>query len=85
MNRRQGLAERRQELVERSAAQRTAVLAAAEPIVRKAAAVDRVVAHVRRYPVVASVVVGAVALIGPRRLLDLGMRALAFHALLKRS
>jgi hypothetical protein len=85
VNRVQGLAQRRQELVERSAAQRTAVLAAAEPIVRKAAAVDRVVAHVRRYPVVASVVVGAVALIGPRRLFDLGMRALAFYALLKRS
>jgi hypothetical protein len=31
------------------------------------------------------VVVGAVALIGPRRLLDMGMRALAFYALLKRS
>jgi hypothetical protein len=85
MNGRQGLAQRRQELIERSAAQRTAMLAAAEPIARKAAAVDRVVAHVRRYPVAASVVVGAVALIGPRRLLDMGMRALAFYALLKRS
>ena len=84
MSRIQGLAQRRRELVERSAAQRTALLAAAEPIVRKAAAVDRVVAHVRQYPVLASLAVGAVALIGPRRLFEVGTRAIALYALLKR-
>jgi hypothetical protein len=84
MNRLQGLAQRRQELVERSTAQRAALLAAAEPVVRKAAAVDRVVAYVRQYPVLASLAVVAVALIGPRKLFDLGARAIALYALLKR-
>jgi hypothetical protein len=84
MNRLQGLAQRRQELVERSTAQRAALLAAAEPVVRKAAAVDRVVAYVRQYPVLASLAVGAVALIGPRRLFEVGTRAIALYALLKR-
>lgn len=84
MNRMQGLAQRRQELIERSTAQRAALLAAAEPIARKAAAVDRVVAYVRQYPVLASLAVGAVALIGPRKLFDLGARAIALYALLRR-
>lgn len=84
MNRNQRLAQRREELVERSAAQRIALLASAEPLVRKAAAVDRVLAYVRRYPVLASLAVGAVALIGPRRLFELGTRAIALYALLKR-
>ena len=84
MNRIQGLAQRREELVERSAAQRAALLASAEPLVRKAVAVDRVVAYVRQYPVLASLAVGAVALIGPRRLFELGTRAIALYALLKR-
>jgi hypothetical protein len=84
MNRLQGLAQRRQELVERSSAQRAALLAAAQPIARKAAAVDRAVAYVRQYPVLASLAVGAVALIGPRRLFEVGTRAIALYALLKR-
>jgi YqjK-like protein len=84
MNRIQGLAQRREELVERSAAQRTALLDAAEPLVRKAATVDRVIAYVRQYPVLASLAVGAVALIGPRRLFEVGTRAIALYALLKR-
>jgi hypothetical protein len=84
MNRLQGLAQRRQELVERSSAQRAALLAAAQPIARKAAAVDRAVAYVRQYPVLASLAVVAVALIGPRKLFDLGARAIALYALLKR-
>jgi hypothetical protein len=84
MNRIQGLVQRRQELVERSTAQRAALLAAAEPIARKAAAVDRAVAYVRQYPVLASLAVVAVALIGPRKLFDLGARAIALYALLKR-
>ena len=84
MSRVQGLAQRRQELIERSAAQRSALLDAAEPLARKAAALDRVIAYVRQYPVLAALVVGAVALIGPRKLLDMGMRAIAFYALLRR-
>jgi hypothetical protein len=84
MNRIQGLAQRREELVERSAAQRNALLAAAAPLVRTGAPLDRVVAYVRQYPVLASLAVGAVALIGPRRLFEVGTRAIALYALLKR-
>lgn len=84
MNRQQSLAQRREELVERSANQRRALVAAAEPIARKAAAVDRVVAYVRRYPVAAAVGVAALVLLGPRRILDLGTRALTLYALLRR-
>ena len=84
MSHKQGLAQRRLELVERSAAQRAALLAAAAPIVSKAAAVDRVVSYVRRYPVLSSFAVGAVALAGPRRLLDLGSRAVTLYMLLRR-
>ena len=83
MNHKQNLAQRREELVERSAAQRAALLAAATPIVAKAAAVDRVVSYVRRYPVLSSFAVGAVALAGPRRLLDLGSRAVTLYMLLR--
>jgi hypothetical protein len=84
MNRAQGLAQRRQELVERSAAQRTALLGAAEPLVGKVAAVDPGVSYVRQYPVVASIVVGALALAGPRRLFHLGARAITLYMLLRR-
>ena len=84
MNHKQNLAQRREELVERSAAQRAALLAAATPIVAKAAAVDRVVSYVRRYPVLSSFAVGAVALAGPRQLLDLGSRAVTLYMLLRR-
>jgi len=72
-----------EELVRRSAEQRAALLASAEPIVRKAAALDRVVTQVRRYPVVSSLVIGAVALLGPRKILDLGTRALTLYALFR--
>ena len=72
------------ELVERSAAQRAALVARAEPIVQKAAAVDRVVGYVRVHPVLSSVIVGAVAILGPRKLLELGARAVALYALIKR-
>ena len=70
------------ELVERSTAQRAALLAAAQPIAQTAASVDRVVGYVRAYPVVSSVLVGAVALLGPRKILELGTRAAALYALL---
>jgi hypothetical protein len=52
--------------------------------VGKVAAVDRVVSYVRQYPVVASIVVGALALAGPRRLFHLGARAITLYMLLRR-
>ncbi len=84
MNRReQSLQARRLELVQRSAAQRAALIADAEPAVRKAAAVDRVVARVRQYPVVTAVAVGAVALLGTRRIFELATRVLTLYALFR--
>lgn len=80
----QGLAERRAELIARSAAQRAALAVAAEPLVRKVAAVDRVVGYVRRHPVVAALAVGGVALLGPHRLWVLGARAVTLYTLLRR-
>lgn len=71
-------------LIRRSTEQRAALVACAEPIVRKAAVLDRVVTQVRRHPVVSSVLVGAVALLGPRKILDLGTRALTLYALFRR-
>jgi len=82
--REQSLAQRRQELVDRSAAQRTALVADAKPLLSKAAAADRIVGMLRRYPVVTVLAVGAVALIGPRRLFDYGTRAITLYMLLKR-
>ena len=80
-----GLAQRRQQLVERSAAQRTALAACADPLVRKAAALDRVVSYVRRNPVIAAAAVGAVALLGPQKIFDLGARAITLYMLFRRS
>ena len=74
----------REELVELSSRQRAAVIAAAEPIIDKAEKVDRVVGYVRRNPVVAAVAVGAVALLGPRKIFDLGARAITLYMLLRR-
>ncbi|HEV3010605.1 MAG TPA: YqjK family protein [Burkholderiales bacterium] len=80
----QGLAARRRELVERSSTQRAALAGAAEPLLRKAAALDRVVGYVRRNPVVTAVAVGAVALLGPQKIFDLGTRAVTLYMLLRR-
>ena len=82
--REQSLEARRLELVQRSAAQRAALIADAEPIVRKVAALDRIVARVRSYPVLTALAAGAFALVGPRRLYDLGMRAIALYSLFRR-
>ena len=84
MTRSQTLAQRREELVERSATQRRALVATVEPVARKVVAVDRVVSLLRHHPVLASVVVGAVALYGPRKVFELGSRALTLYALLRR-
>ena len=82
--RRRGLAERRRELIERSATQRAALAASAEPLVRKARALDRVVSYVRSNPYFAAVAVGAVALLGPQKIFDLGTRAVTLYMLLRR-
>jgi len=84
-SREMSLAQRRRALVERSEAQRAAILGAAEPITRKAVSLDRVVDYVRRYPVVAAAAAGALALVGPRRIFDLGTRALTLYMLLRKS
>lgn len=84
MSRLQTLAQRREELVARSSVQRSALVAAAAPIARRAATADRALAYVRAHPLLSVVVVGAVALLGPRKLLELSTRAVALYALIKR-
>ena len=68
----------------RSSAQRSALVATAAPIARRAATADRALAYVRAHPLLSVAVVGAVALLGPRKLLELGTRAVALYALIKR-
>ena len=80
----QSLEARRLELVHRSAAQRAALFAEVEPLVRRAATVDRLVSRVRQYPVVTAVAVGAVALLGTRRIYELATRLLTLYALFRR-
>lgn len=82
--REQSLAERRLELVRRSAAQRAAIVANAEPLVRKAAAADRIVSKLRRYPAVIAVAGAAVTFFGSRKLFELLTRALSLYALFRR-
>ena len=80
----QGLAHRRRELVARSAAQRAALVGNAEPLLRKAAALDRVVSRIRDYPVITGAVAVGVVLLGSRRIFDLASRVLTLYALLRR-
>jgi hypothetical protein len=79
----QSLAARRRELVERSTAQRAALFASCEPLARKAIALDRVVSYVRQNPVISALAVGAVALLGPRKLYDMATRAVTLYLLLR--
>ena len=80
----QSLAQRRQELVARSGAQRAAIAANAQPLVRKVEAADRIVERIRRYPLVTAAVAGAVVFLGSRRIFDLATRALTIYALFRR-
>jgi len=80
----QTLAERRRELVERSAAQRAALGAELAPMARKVAAVDRGVASVRRHPLLAVALAGGVAILGSRRLFGLLAHALTLYTLLRK-
>jgi len=82
--REQSLAERREELVARSSAQRAALYTHAEPLLRKAAAADRILGKLRQYPVVTAVGVGAVLLLGTRRIFELATRVLTISALFRR-
>lgn len=82
--REQSLAQRRLELVQRSAAQRAALIANADPFLRKAAALDRIVSKLRQYPMVTAVAAGAVAFFGSRKLFGLLTRAITLYALFKR-
>jgi len=78
------LALRRQELVARSASQRSALIAGVEPFLGKAAALDRIVSGVRRYSVVVGIVAGAVTLFGSGKLLQVATRVLTVLTLLRR-
>jgi hypothetical protein len=79
-----GLALRRQELVERSGAQRAALVASAAPLVRKAEAADRVLGYVQRHPVLAGAATAVTVLLGSRRLLEIAARAARLYFLLRR-
>jgi YqjK-like protein len=80
----QSLAQRRQELVSRSAAQRAALIADAEPLLRKAAAADRILSKVRQYPALVALAGGAIAFFGSRRLLGLVVQTLTLYRLFRR-
>ena len=85
MNRHQTeLARRREELVARSAAQRSTLIASVAPLAGKAAALDRIVGRLRRYSVLAGVVAGVAALLGSGRLIELGSRLLHLYLLVRR-
>jgi hypothetical protein len=79
----QRLEQRRRELVERSAAQRAALVHAAQPLLRAAAVPNRVLGYVRRYPVITGAAAAAIALLGRRRLLSLGTRLLTVYTLFR--
>jgi len=50
----------------------------------KAAALDRIVSKVRDYPVVTALGVGAVALLGTRRIFEIATKVLTLYALFRR-
>lgn len=75
---------RRIALVERSTAQRAALTDAASPLAHKLAAIDRVVAALRGHPVLLGLAAGAVAFLGPSRLLAWAARAATAYSLLRR-
>ena len=78
------LARRREELVSRSSAQRAALAVCAQPLVRKALLLDRVVTYVSSHRTASALAVAAVALLVPRRVFGLASRALTIYALFRR-
>ena len=73
----------RQQLIERSSAQRAAIIAAAQPLLRAAATPDRIIGYVRRYPAGIAIAAAAIAVLGPRRLLAAGTRLLTLYTLVR--
>jgi len=84
MNRLQELEARRLELIDRSAAQRSALIAGVLPVADKLASVDRAVATVKRYPLVAGLIAGGVVLFGSRKLFDWAARGITLYTILKK-
>ena len=80
----QSLEMRRRELVERSAAQRAALITNLVPLAQKVATVDRAVASVKRYPMVAALIAGAVTLFGSKKLFSLLARGITLYTLLRK-
>ena len=80
----QTLEMRRRELVERSAAQRAALRVHLEPLVQRTQSVDRVMGHVRRYPMLATALAAAVTLLGSRKLFGWLARGVTLYTLLKK-
>ena len=78
------LARRRERLVASSTAQRARLVASCEPLGRAAATLDRIVGPIRRHPVIATLAVTGVALLGSRRIFDLASRAVTIYMLLRR-
>ena len=78
------LQRRRERLVERCAAQRSAIAAAAEPFAAKAAAADRILTAVRVHPIALTLAAGALAGLLPRLLPPWLTRVLLVFSFLKR-
>jgi len=78
------LQRRRERLVERCAAQRSALAAGVEPLGTKAAAADRILSAVRVHPIVLTLAAGAVAGLIPRPLPAWLTRVLLVFSFLKR-
>ena len=78
------LQRRRAVLVERCAAQRSALVAAVEPLGTKAAALDRILSAVRVHPIVLTLAAGALAGLIPRLLPPWLTRVFLVFSFLKR-
>ena len=79
-----GLVARREALVARSKAQREALVAAAVPLLSKAAAADRLYSRVRRHPVTVALIGITLVALGTRKLFNFAARAMALYALFRR-
>lgn len=84
MNQQDGLAARREALVAQSAAQRSAIITHAQPLLRGVATLDRIVDPIRRHPLIAALAVTGVALVGSRKIFDLATRAVTIYMLVRR-
>jgi hypothetical protein len=80
----QSLEMRRRELVLRSAAQRDALMAHLVPLAEKVAKVDRVIASVKRYPLITAAIAGGVTLLGSKKIFSLFARGVTLYTLLKK-